>query len=217
MKGVFMSRKNVVMLMVVGVLLASIVLPLAFAEDAQPPRRPQARQSGGQQGRPQGGQPGQRGGQRGGFDFQARMNEMLKEELAASDSEWKVIEPRLTKVTTLQRDSSRGGMGMMGMMMGRMRSSRPGQEGQQRPNRPTRPGQPAGTQTEQSDVQKATEALSQVLEKKDAPADEINAKLLVLRKAREKSKQELAKAQKALKDVLTVRQEAKLVLYGMLN
>ncbi|MCK5000261.1 MAG: hypothetical protein KAS23_12025, partial [Anaerohalosphaera sp.] len=78
-----MSRKNVVMLMVVGVLLASIVLPLAFAEDAQPPRRPQARQPGGQQGRPQGrdqgGQPGQRGGQRGGFDFQARMNEMLKE------------------------------------------------------------------------------------------------------------------------------------------
>lgn len=206
-----MSRKNLVMLAVIGVVLASVVLPLAFAEEARP-QRGQGRQQGGTRG----GQPGAMRGP-GGFDFQARMNEMFKEELGATDGEWKVIEPRLTKVTTLQRDSSRGGMGMMGMMMGRMRGNRGGQQGQpgqQRPER-QRPGQPAGDR-EQTEVQKATEALSEVLEKKDAPADEVNAKLLVLRKAREKSKQDLVKAQKELKDVLTVRQEAKLVLYGML-
>ena len=205
-----MSRKNLVMLAIVGVMLASVVLPLAFAEEARP-QRGQGRQQGGTRG-------GQQGSMRGpgGFDFQARMNEMFKEELGATDSEWKVIEPRLTKVTTLQRDSSRAGG--MGMMMGRMmrgnRGTRPGQEGQQRPER-QRPGAPGGDQ-EQTAVQKASEALTEVLDKKDAPADDINAKLLALRKAREKSNQDLAKAQKALKDVLTVRQEAKLVLYGML-
>ena len=55
------------------------------------------------------------------------------------------------------------------------------------------------------------------MEKDEAKRKEIKSKLTVLRKAREKAKRELAKAQKELSELLTVRQEAQLVLMGLLD
>jgi chromosome segregation ATPase len=61
------------------------------------------------------------------------------------------------------------------------------------------------------------QALQTLLEDKNATSDEIKAKLSVLRKAREAAKQELAQAQRELRELLTLRQEAMLVVMGLLE
>ena len=55
------------------------------------------------------------------------------------------------------------------------------------------------------------------LENQSASADDIKKQLTTLRGEREKAKQELAKAQQELRQICTLRQEAQLVLMGLLN
>lgn len=165
-------------------------------------------------------QPQGRGGQRGGpggFD-PARMRQMMeqrmKDQLGCTDDEWKVLGPRVTKVMNLSRQS-RGGGGMGRMFMGR-RGGRPGdQQGNRQANRQGDRRGPGGG--EPSAVDTAGEALQTTLQNASAAPEEIKAKLTALRVAREKAKQELAIAQKQLKEVLTLRQEAQLVMMGMLD
>jgi len=186
-------------LIIVGIM--SVVI--AAVEEPQPgPSRDNP--AAGPQGRARTGERPQR------VDFQQRMVEMMKRELGAADKEWTVIEPRLTKVMILSRDINPRGMGMM----------RPGRAGDDMAGRGPRGRQgqsPQASQSEKSEIQKATDALQETLDKSDASPDEVKAKLLALRNAKEKSKQELAKAQQNLKEILSVRQEAKLVLLGLLN
>ena len=139
------------------------------------------------------------------FDPEQRRQQMLermKEALGATDEEWKALGPRVEKVQTLS-SQLRGGQGMRGMFTRRA----PRREEPERP-------EPARKPTE---VEKALQELQTVLDKEEAKPDEIKKKLTTLRGAREKVKQELAKAQKALRELLTVRQEAQLVLMGMLD
>ncbi len=156
-------------------------------------------------------QRGPRRGQR--FDreqMQRMMAERLKETLEISDEEWKVFEPRITKVLTLSRQG--GGFGGMGMMMrGRRGGFGPGgQPG-------ARGGDTQGPQQELTPVEKSTQELQTVLDNKDAKPEEVKVKLTALRNAREKARQELVKAQKELREIVSVRQEAQLVLMGLLN
>jgi len=122
----------------------------------------------------------------------------IKESLQPTDQEWTSLEPKVTKVLTLSRQT--GGMGMFGGMG--MSSRRPGAQGPEVPLTP---------------VGKVTDELRKVLENKEAKSEEIKAKLTVLREAREKAKKELAKAQQDLRQGLTARQEAQLVLMGLLD
>jgi hypothetical protein len=46
--------------------------------------------------------------------MQQRMMERMKEQMGATDDEWKVIEPRLSKVMSLNRQSAGRFMGAMG-------------------------------------------------------------------------------------------------------
>ena len=120
----------------------------------------------------------------------------IKETLQPSEVEWKALEPKVTKVLTLSRQT--GGMGMgMGMF-----TRRPGAQ---------------GTETPQTEIAKLTEELRKILENKDAKSEEVKAKLTALRAAREKAKQALVKAQQELRAGLNVRQEAQLVLLGTLD
>lgn len=162
------------------------------------------RQRGGDNGGgPGGGGPG--GGGRRNFDpaqFQQRMMDNLKEQLGASDEEWNVIQPKLQKVMEAQRDARAGGMmGMRGMMGGR----RGGQGG------------PGGDQQPTTPVAMAAKELQDTLQNKEATPDQINAKLTAFRAARDKANADLEASRKDLKDVLTAKQEAQLVLYGMLE
>ena len=122
--------------------------------------------------------------------------ERMKETLGATDEEWTVLAPRVEKVQSLSTQLGSGAFG------GRRR--RPQSEGDQ-PER------------ELSDVEKATNALRETLDNQDATAEDIAKKLADLREAREKVKQELAAAQDELREILTARQEAQLVLMGLLD
>jgi prefoldin subunit 5 len=66
-------------------------------------------------------------------------------------------------------------------------------------------------------VEQASEQLSTVLENTAAAPEDIKKQLTALRAAKEKAKQELAAAQQELRKLATVRQEAQLVLMGMLD
>jgi hypothetical protein len=144
-----------------------------------------------------------RGANGGNFDpaqFRQQMMDRMKEQLGANDDEWKILEPKIEKVTAAQRDARFGGFGGFG------RGGRGGRDG----------GGGGGNQP-QSAVGQAAQDLRQTLENKDASADDISAKLKTLRDARQKAQEDLASAQKELKEVLTQRQEATLVSYGMLD
>jgi hypothetical protein len=135
------------------------------------------------------------GGRRGNFDpaqFREQRLNRVKEQLGANDDEWKVLQPKISKVMEVQMQSFGGG--------GFGRGGRGGGD-----NQPTTP------------VARASAELRTTLENKDAPADEIAKKLTALREAREKARAELQAAQKELKEVLTQRQEAVLVTNGMLE
>jgi Spy/CpxP family protein refolding chaperone len=71
-------------------------------------------------------------------------------------------------------------------------------------------GPPAAESTEAKELRK-------VLESDDTPDNEIKAKLKALRDARKKSDDALKKAREELREVLTTRQEARLVLSGILD
>lgn len=144
------------------------------------------------------GDRGNRGGGGGGnFDpaaMRERMASFMKDRMGANDDEWKVIEPKLTKVMDARRDAQGGGG--FGMFRGNRGSE---------------------DTSNQTPAQSASKALRDTLDNKDASADDIAAKLKAFRDARDKAKTDLAAAQKDLKEVLTQRQEAVLVMFGMLD
>ena len=178
-----------------------------------------------QQGGGGGRQRGQGGPGGGNFDpaqMRQRMMDRMKEQLGVKDdAEWKIIEPRLTKVAEANRQVSGGGrggmMGMMGMMGGRG-----GRGGQGGPGGADNGGAPAqrrgsGPGGEQTALDKAVAQLDMVLQKESASPEEIKTALTGVLSAREKAKQELAVAQADLLKVLTVRQEAVLTVMGQVH
>lgn len=135
----------------------------------------------------------------GGFDpaqMRQRMMDRMKEMLGASDDEMQAIAPKLEKVMQLQRDSNGGGM--------RMLFGRRGGDQQQQQQQP------------QSAVQQKAKELQDAVEA-NAPAADIKAKMQALRDARAAARQELTKAQAELKELLTQKQEATLLMMGMLE
>ncbi|MCX5662302.1 MAG: hypothetical protein NTW19_21695 [Planctomycetota bacterium] len=163
----------------------------------------------------EGGGGGERGGGRGGFDpaeFRQRMEERMKEGTGATDDEWKLIKPKLEKVTTLQMQSRMGGM-MGGRRGGGPGGGGPGGGG----GAPGAGGPGGGGDQPQSEVAKASSELRKTLEDKAAGPEAIKPKLEALRAARTKSHTELVQAQKELRDLLTLRQEAFFVSTGLLD
>jgi hypothetical protein len=198
-----MHRKMIM----VGVVAGMLALAIGGLCLAQPPQ-------GGQQGGGRGGDRGQRGpGQFDPAQMRQRMMEGWKQRLGADDEAWKVIEPRFVKVMELNRQTMAGG-GMFGF--GSMRGPRGGDQGGRGGQPGDRPRFPGQEDREPTAVEKAAQTLSTTLENQSASADQIKQQLAALRAAREKARQELAVAQQDLRQILTVRQEALLVLSGML-
>jgi hypothetical protein len=180
----------------------------------------------------QGAQGGQRPGGGQGQDrdpeqMRARMQEMMdqrmKEQLGITgDDEWKVFQPRLQKVQDLSRQVNAGGpmamFGGRGGRGGRGGFGGPGGRGPggEQPQDRGSGARPGATDRELSAVEKAAQVL-QDLATESPKADDIKAKLTAYRTAKETAKKDLAKAQQDLKQIVTVKQEATLVLMGMLN
>jgi anthranilate phosphoribosyltransferase len=66
-------------------------------------------------------------------------------------------------------------------------------------------------------VERAQEQLRTVLDNSESTPEQIKAQLTALRTAKEKTKQELAAAQQELRKIITIRQEAILVMMGTLD
>jgi len=127
----------------------------------------------------------------------------LKDDLGAKDDEWQVISPKLDKVMTLSFQSRMSGMRSMFSRRDR------GGDTNSNSNRSSPFGDSA--------VSKAMDDLRSALSDKSISADEISKRLANLRTARDAAKQELAKAQGELKELLNQRQEATLVANGLLD
>jgi hypothetical protein len=136
--------------------------------------------------------------------LQKRIMDNLRRQLAVTnDTEWTVIEERLSKVSRLRTESSlSAGMGLLGGLRANAGGGGLG-------------GLAAGLAGIASS-DPATEKLQQNVDSQ-APSAQIKAALADLRESRKKKQEDLAKAQADLRSVLSTRQEAILVLAGMLD
>jgi hypothetical protein len=135
--------------------------------------------------------------------IQQRMMENFREQLAVTnDAEWSVIEERLAKVSKLRMESTiNSGAGMMG---GMRRGGGGGQGGGMRG---------FGNLFQQdADTKNLQDAVDN-----NSPTTQVKAAMTKLREARKQKQAELAKAQEELRKVLTTRQEATMILAGMLD
>ncbi len=190
--------KQRIMLGLVVCLVAALVLGVAVGQDRPARQRgtgtDQAAPGGGQRG----GAPGAGGDRQ--FDpeqFRQMREQRTREQLGATEAEWKTLGPRVMKVQQLNQQLT-GGAG--GMFPG---GGRRGAEG--------------GQQAEMTAMEKASQALRTTLRNESASPDEIKKQLAALRTAREAAKKELAVAQQDLRKAVNIRQEAQLVLMGLLD
>lgn len=211
-----LARKTVAMIAVllVGMLIATQSL-------SQEQQRQQREQRGDGQGQPgqrgdrqgQRGQRGQRGdgqgqrqrdGQRRGQQerrSQRRFDaKRVQERLGATDSECQVLGPRVMKVAELSRQLRPGGRG--------------GRQGGSRDERSDGRREVPGRDRSAIDI--AQEQLRTLLDNTSATPDQIRKRVAALRVARRKV-QQLVAAQQDLTKVLTVRQEAQLIIMGLLD
>lgn len=178
-----------------AILATGVIAPYSFAQDAPPPERSDR---------------GSDRGGRGSFDpaqFKEQMVERFKEQLApASDDEWNIIKPKLDKVLTTRFEQMAGGMRMSGAFGRSPGGDRGGNNGGDRQEREPR-----------NESERAAKELSDALKNKDTSPDVITAKLGALREAKAKAAEAVKASQEDLKSVLTARQEAVLVVNGMLE
>jgi len=183
-----MRKRKAIWGLVVAGLLAAVLIGQGLSQEAQP-QQPAGRAA-------------PRGRRRWNPEqVRQRMLERVKETIGATEEEWKELQPRVEKVQTLSLQT-RGLMGR-GMRFGR---------GGRRPQPAAGAEAPKPTELEE-----ATRELRQLLENPDAADADIKARLAALRDARKKAQEELAKAQKELREIATARQEAHLVLMGLLD
>lgn len=193
--------KRGIMLGVAACLVAALVLSVALGQNRPASQRGNRQAQAGAPAGQRGGQPGGQGQRFDPAQMQQMMEQRMKEQLGATDAEWKTLGPRVMKVDQLNRQMS--GMGRGGMFGGRR-----GPQGDQ-------PG--AGQGAEVSAMEKASQQLRTTLNNTSATPDQIKKDLTALRAAKEKAKQELVAAQQELKKTVNPRQEAQLVLMGLLD
>ena len=179
-----------------GISLLVILSALAGALLAQTPTDPNA--AGNANGRQRRGQNG--GNANGGnFDpaqMQEQMLTRLREQFAVTDdAEWKAISDRITAVNDLRRATAGGGG------FGGFRGGQGGGGG-------GRVGRGGAAYPEQDALRQAVTD--------NLPDAEIKSRLAHLREVRKANEEKLAKAQEDLRAVLSVRQEAVAVMFGLL-
>ena len=146
------------------------------------------------------------GGRRGmnPEDMQARLLASLRERFEVTDDEeWKLISDRIAKVNELRRSAAPMG----GAMMAFAGRGAPGGEGNRGGDRGGR-GTPRGGNTELAALQSAI--------RDKLPDAEIKSRLDRVREMRKDNEAKLTKAQEELRALLTVRQEAVAVMFGLL-
>jgi hypothetical protein len=156
------------------------------------------------------------GGMGMGMGMFGRVNEQaIRQALGVTDQEWSQIQPKVQQVIRLQSEARVS----ITMTVGRRARGADTGAADQPPvprwNRPSEMAQMTGQ--ELTEGQKAAEALLDLLEKKDSDIKQIQQKVEALRAIRQKAQKDLANAQAELKKALNDRQQAALVLMGLLD
>jgi hypothetical protein len=134
-----------------------------------------------------------------------RWKARLKQQLGVTDEEWKVLEPRIENLVRARQEAGvRPGGGRSGGRSGFGAGELPVE-----PRRDER-GEP-------SELQEAAAELRAAMDDPDAPDADVRGRLDVYRRAREKARLKVETAERELKDLLTLRQEAILMLWGILS
>lgn len=124
--------------------------------------------------------------------YRQQMSKMNQDMLGATDDEWKVLQPKFDKVAKLQQEQWMASAAQYVIYT-------------------------SDEEAKLSDIQKTAGDLAKLLKNKDVKPEDVKKALEAYRNAKAKAKEELDKARKELKELLTVAQEAKLVLRGMLE
>ncbi len=205
--------RNVSVVCAFGALAVSV-----FAQAPVDPNAAPNANGGGRRNRDQAGNPnGGNGGGRGNFDpaqMQERMMTAMRERMGVTDdAEWALISERVTKVTEarMAAGGGGGGGGALGMMMGRGGPGGAGGGGGQGGGGGNNAGGRGGRQGGTPEMASLRAALEDKL-----PEAEIKSRLARLREVRKENEAKLTKAQEDLRAVLTVPQEAMLVMAGLL-
>jgi hypothetical protein len=127
--------------------------------------------------------------------FQQRAMQNIRKELGSSDDEFKVLEPKISRVMLLYYQQSPGYS-----PFGRRRGS-----------------SALSSVMPPSEVQKSRIALRDAIDNKDSTPTDIADKLKAFREARAAARAELVQAQDDLRQFLTMKQEATLVSMGLLD
>ena len=127
--------------------------------------------------------------------FQQRALQNIKQALGSNDDEFKVLEPKISRVMLLFYQQSPGFS-----PFGRRRGSTA-----------------FSSVLPPSDVQQARIALRETIENKDSTPTDIADKLKAFREARAAARAQLVQAQDDLRQFLTMKQEATLVSMGLLD
>jgi hypothetical protein len=179
-------------------------------------------------GRPRGGTNGNNNnnnnGGRGNFnpqDYRQRMDDRMKEDLAASDEEWKKLQPKIERVRSLQRDALRESMGAQWGNWGNRGRGASGGAGAPgdapKADAATNPASQPAEDAAPTTIEQARQALRTALADTNTAPDQITKLLQTFREARDKSRKELTDAQADLKAAVTPWQEAHLVAMGLLE
>jgi hypothetical protein len=142
-----------------------------------------------------------------------RKREFLYEKYALKPTEeqWKIIKPKLEKVRDL-RDRSHSNIGLL-------LTSSSGDKGRNEPNWQWRTRWKDTPPKELTEAQRIANELMALVDKESTTAEQFRRKMDALRKSRielAELKKQYAEARRELRGVLTVRQEAALVLMGWL-
>jgi hypothetical protein len=144
-------------------------------------------------------------GGRGGFDpsqMRERMLERVRELFEVKDdTEWKILEERITKVYEVQREALGSRFGGLSLLRGG--GGDPQQGGS------SRMGMLGGASAEADALQKAIDG--------KASNEQLKLRMERVREARKASEEKLKAAQEELKQVLSVRQEAMALQMGLVN
>jgi hypothetical protein len=130
--------------------------------------------------------------------MQQRILDNIKTQLGSSDDEFQALQPYVLKVLQLQMAGAMsrfGGMRMGGQSLSSILNA----------------GQPP------TELQTASAELQAAIDDSTTPPGVIESKLAALRAARAKAKDDLNFAQDNLRQLLTERQEAQLVVMGLLQ
>jgi len=158
--------------------------------------------------------------------MEERMLNGIKQRMKSSDEEWELIGPMIKSVLELKA-KGKGGMmrgGMKGGKPGGGRGERPeGAEGRSKGDKDKK--RPEGGRPDFEAIKKQMKenqpeqmkALRASLEDEASSAEDIKSKLDSFRTMRDEKKSQLQSAQAELKSVLTVKQEAILVLSGIID